>query len=107
MNRKKPYVFITKTPSAMSATPAAAPHAAAVNIRDWLICTVSVIEPGLGAVRVAADFPETPAVAREEFDLADPLRALPRVELRRDHPHRSAVFPGQRLALPRVHQQDV
>src|SRR4029453_6205035 len=63
---------------------------------------VSIVKPRLGRVRVTADFPEPFVIAGEELDLPDPLRALPRVELRRDHPAWSAVFERQRFSLPRV-----
>src|ERR1700730_3059532 len=53
---------------------------------------VAIIEPRLGSVRIAADFPESLVVIREEFDLPDPLRALPGVELRCDHPARTPVL---------------
>ena len=72
-----------------------------------LVGRVAIVEPRLRGVRVAADFPEALLVLREELDLADPLRALPRIQLRRDHPARTAVLARQRLALPRVHQQHV
>src|SRR5439155_19564683 len=64
-------------------------------------------EPGLGAVRVAAHFPETLSILRQELDLTDPFRALPRVELRRDHPAWAAMFARQRFSLPGVHQEDI
>src|SRR6185369_7893532 len=60
-----------------------APRATAASARR-----VSIVVPRLRGVRIAAHFPEPFAILREELDLADPLRAFPRVELRRDHPHR-------------------
>src|SRR5690606_39154506 len=50
---------------------------------------IPIVEPRLGRVRVAAHFPEPAALLREELDAAHPLRALPRIELRRDDAHRA------------------
>src|SRR5215467_137006 len=57
-----------------------------------LIRRVAIIKPGLGAVRIAAYFPEALLILGEEFDLTNPFRALPRVQLRRDHSAWSAVL---------------
>src|SRR5690606_8211934 len=46
---------------------------------------IAIVQPGLGGVRVPPFLPEALAVLGEEFDPPDPLRALPRIELRRDH----------------------
>src|SRR5262249_12798927 len=64
-------------------------------------------EPGLGGVGVAADFPEAFLIVRQEIDLPDPLGALPRVELRRDHAARPAMFAWKRFTLPRVYEQHI
>src|SRR5256885_5866400 len=72
-----------------------------------LVGRVAVVEPRLGGVRVAADFPEAFLIFGQKFDLADPLRAFPRVQLWRDHPAGTAVLARQRRALPRVYQQHV
>ena len=59
---------------------------------------IPIVEPRLRGVRVAAHLPEAFLVLREELDLADPLRALPGVQLRRDHAARAAVFARQHLS---------
>src|SRR5262245_16755065 len=71
---------------------------------EELIRRVSVVEPGLRRVGVATDFPESALIVFEEFDLPDPLRALPRIKLGRDHSTRPAVLSRERLSFPRVDQ---
>src|SRR6185312_7801458 len=68
---------------------------------------VAIVKPGLGGVGIPADFPETFLIFRKKLDLANPLRALPGVELGRDHPAWSAVLARERCSLPRMHQQHV
>src|SRR3970282_581857 len=68
---------------------------------------VAVVQPRLRGVGVAALLPEAAGVPFQEFDGADPLGALPRVQPWRDHPARSAVLAWQRLSLPGVHEQHV
>src|SRR5215471_8748990 len=68
---------------------------------------VAIIKPRFGAVRIAAHFPETLLIAGEKFDLTNPFRALPGVQLGRNHSARPAVFARQRRALPRMHEQHV
>src|SRR4029078_9701345 len=68
---------------------------------------IPIIEPGLGRVGVTAPFPEPALIPIEEFDLANPLRAFPRVEARRDHAARAAVIARERLTFPRVHEEHV
>src|SRR6476620_8636637 len=79
--------------------------------RSWSGCRcsvrVAVVEPRLRRIRIAAAFPESLAVAVEELDPADPLRPFPRIQLRRDHPHRAAMFARQRATFPGVDEQDV
>src|SRR5215471_10199420 len=85
----------------------AAPSSSVAARKIPSIRRVSIIEPRLGRVRVAALLPESAAVVSEKLDLADPLRSLPRIELRGDHPAGAAVLGRQRLALPSVHEQHI
>src|SRR5215208_5194181 len=87
-----------------------APTVKPLAVSPWPLALprrVSIVCPGLRRVGVAALFPEIAFVAIEKIDSPDPLRPLPGVQLRRDHPAGAAVLAGKRLALPRVHQQHV
>src|SRR5438045_2824472 len=68
---------------------------------------VAIVEPRLGGVGVAAALPESLAVVIEKLDAPDPLRALPRIQPRRNHAARSAVLARQRLPFPAMHEQHV
>ena len=96
--------------SAVRAVPSAGCRSApnSKSATDYsIVRRIPVVEPGLRGVGVAAHFPESLVILGQELDLADPLRALPGVQLRRDHPARPAVLARQRLALPGVDQQHV
>src|SRR5262245_55833008 len=75
--------------------------------RRSLVVGIAVAEPGFGGVRVAAYLPEAFVIVGQKLDLPNPLRALPRVELRRDHAARAAMLAWERTALPRMHQQHI
>src|SRR5205807_568361 len=64
-----------------------------------LLSGVSIVEPRFRRVGVSAHFPEPFPIVREKLDLADPFGALPGVELRRNHPARSAMLARQRGEL--------
>src|SRR5215468_8105461 len=85
----------------------AAPSSSVAARKIPSIRRVSIVEPRLGRVRVAALLPESAAVVSEKLDLADPLRSLPRIELRGDHPAGAAVLGRQWLALPGMHEQHI
>src|SRR5450756_392499 len=63
--------------------------------------------PRVSVVVVAVALPEAADVVVQEFQPADPLRALPEVPLRHHEAERVAVVWLQRLALVAVRQQDV
>src|ERR1700752_5536490 len=68
---------------------------------------ISVLKPRLGGVGIPALLPEAEPIVFEELDLADPFRALPRVELRRDHPAGPAMLAGERPSFPRMDEEHV
>src|SRR5687768_9350660 len=63
--------------------------------------------PGVAAHVVAAFFPESGLVFGEEADGLDPLRRLPRVELRDDEADGAAVLGRDRLAIVRPREERV
>src|SRR5687767_8341040 len=77
------------------------------DTRILRLTRIPVVEPGLCCIGVSAALPEPSAIAIEELDLPNPLRALPRVELRRDHATGSAMLSRQRLPFPRVNEEHV
>src|SRR3989454_287032 len=83
------------------------PWSLVVSRYSLVVGRVAVVERGFGAVRVAADFREAFAILGDEFDLPNPLGALPRVQRRRDHPARTAVLLRERFTFPGVYQQHV
>ncbi len=68
-------------------------------VAGFLLVGVALLAPGVAEVVVAAFLPEAAAVRGHVLDAADPLGALPGVELRDDQSHREAVFHGERLAV--------
>src|SRR3954453_6050147 len=67
------------------------------------VTLVPLLAPGVTQVVVAVLLPEPRLVARHERQLADPLRALPEVEVRHQQSDRSAVLDRQRLAVELPH----
>src|SRR5215210_3698239 len=63
------------------------------------VTLVALLAPRVPAVVVAVLLPEPGAVPRAQRDPADPLGALPEVQVRHEHPHRAAVLDGQRPAV--------
>ena len=63
--------------------------------------------PRFRGIGITSLLPEARFVTGEEFDFVNPLRALPCVQLRRDHAAWAAVFLRQRRAFPGVHEQHV
>src|SRR5438552_8851932 len=67
--------------------------------RDGLVAPLALFLPGVAAVVVAVALPEAGLVRRRELDAAQPLRALPRVELG-DHQARGGpVLRRERRAV--------
>src|SRR4051812_47810311 len=73
------------------------------NRGPFSVTLVTLLTPGVTQVVVAVLLPEPRLVARHERQLADPLRALPEVEVRHQQPDRSAVLDRQRLAVELPH----
>src|SRR4030088_31954 len=69
------------------------------GVRHASVALVALLEPGVAAVVVAVAFPEPGFVVIEEPEPADPLGALPEVEMRYEETRRSAVIARQRLAV--------
>src|SRR4051812_16104896 len=83
-----------------------------VKVKSWAdamshLLVVTLLEPGIAVVVIAAHFPKARLVEHREFEPLDPLRALPEIELRHDYAERSAMFPAERLAVPAPRQQHV
>src|SRR5690606_23876652 len=68
---------------------------------------ISFLLPGIAIVVIAAHFPEAGSVPVHEADVAQPLGALPQIELRQDKSNWPAMFAGDRLALPFGRQQHI
>src|SRR5438309_10196449 len=81
--------------------------AATMRRRTFKRSGVSVVSPRMCRVAVAAQFPVSETVLRQHFDAADPLRALPGVDLWRDDPDGPTVLDSERLAFGGVHEQPV
>src|SRR6185503_14277900 len=62
---------------------------------------------GIGGIGIAAQLPKTENIAVEKGDFTDELRAFPGVTLRNDHPGRTTVLFGDRLAVPLVRDEHV
>src|SRR4051812_21041274 len=60
------------------------------------VTLVALLAPGVAAVVVAVLLPEPGAVPRAQRDPADPLGALPEVQVRHQHARRPAVLGRQR-----------
>ena len=71
------------------------------------LLVVTLLEPGIAVIVVAAHFPEARLVEHRELDALDPLGALPEIELRDHDAQRPAMFPADRLAVPAPGQQHV
>src|SRR6266545_840940 len=69
-----------------------------------LLPAVALFLPRIAAHVVAVLLPEAWPVAGHELQAADPLGALPEVEVRHEQPQRPAVLGRDGLAVPRVHQ---
>src|ERR1700712_4906115 len=67
------------------------------------VTLVPLFGPGIASIVITITFPEALLVVVHQGDLGDPLRALPEVQMRDDHPDRTAVLPGQRFVLVRPH----
>src|SRR5918997_6213422 len=67
------------------------------------VTLVPLLAPGVTEVVVAVLLPEPRLVARHQGELADPLRALPEVQVRHQQPDGTAVLDGQRLAVVLPH----
>src|SRR5689334_20394129 len=63
------------------------------------VTLVALLAPRVAAVVVAVLLPEPGAVPLAQRDPADPLGALPEVQVRHEHPHRTAVLDRQRRAV--------
>src|SRR5262245_28753055 len=70
-----------------------------------LLVGIALLMPGIGDVVVAAFLPEAAPIGDEVLDRADPLDALPRVQVRHHHADRGAVLGGQGLAVAMGGQQ--
>src|SRR5206468_940608 len=55
------------------------------------VTVVPLLQPRVAQLVVAALLPEPRLVVVEQPDAADPLRALPEVQVRHEHPDRAAV----------------
>src|SRR5215218_464614 len=60
------------------------------------VTLVALLAPWVTAVVVAVLLPEPPAVPRTQRDPADPLGALPEVEVRHEQPDGASVLDRQR-----------
>src|SRR5687768_7675283 len=67
------------------------------------VTLVPLLAPRVTAVVVAVLLPEAGLVAGEQRQLADPLRALPEVEVRDEQAHGAAVLDGQRPPVELPH----
>src|SRR3954467_2330392 len=67
------------------------------------VTLVPLLPPGVAEVVVPVLLPEAGLVARHQRQLADPLRALPEVEVRHQEPDGAAVLDRQRLAVELPH----
>src|SRR5215472_12617748 len=63
--------------------------------------------PRIAFVVIAADFPESRAILRQELDAVPPFGTLPELPVRNDDAHGPAMFAGQRFSFPAVRQQHV
>src|SRR5205085_10025456 len=63
-----------------------------------LVARVPLFLPRIAAVVVAVRLPEAGVVVLEHVEPADPLRALPEVEMRDQQAGRAAVLGGERFA---------
>src|ERR671935_582030 len=59
---------------------------------------VPLLFPGIAVVVVAVGLPEAGLVVVAQLEAADPLRALPEVQMRDQQPRRAAVLGRERLA---------
>lgn len=75
--------------------------------RIGLLIGIPLLFPRIGAHVVAVDFPESRRVDVQELQRADPLRALPEIQLRNDEPARSAVVGLEVLAIVLRRQENV
>src|ERR1043166_2557485 len=72
-----------------------------------LIITMALFVPRVASKMIAAFFPEAWHVRRYEFDVLDPLGALPRIQLRNHPANRTAMLYGDWLTVMRNGQQRV
>src|SRR5438309_390227 len=64
-----------------------------------LVAPIPLFLPGVSAVVVAVGLPEPRLVVVEELEPSNPLRTLPEVEVRDEHPGRAAVDRLEGLAV--------
>src|SRR5918993_1335920 len=100
--RTRETVAVRQPPRGASGRPAPRPS----------VTMVPLLPPGVAEVVVAVLLPEPGLVARHQGELADPLRALPEVEVRDQQPDGTTVLDGQRLPVelpdhPRLAAGDV
>src|SRR3954471_15338502 len=81
-------------PPAPSGVGAGAPSSGSASVT-----LVPLLLPRVAAVVVAVLLPEARLVALHHGDPADPLGALPEVQVRHQHPHRAAVLHRQGLTV--------
>src|SRR4029079_1618003 len=74
-------------------------RAGARDAGGQLVPLVALLAPGVAAVVVAQRLPEAWLVVLVEADAADPLGALPEVEVRDEQPRGGALRGRQRLAV--------
>src|SRR5207244_1027655 len=66
---------------------------------EALVAPIPLFLPGVSVVVVAVGLPEPRLVAVEELEPSNPLRTLPEVEVRDEHPGRAAVDRLEGLAV--------
>ena len=82
-----------------AAVGALAQHASAVRPRGMSVALIALLLPLVAAVVVAERLPEPGLVLSTQLEAADPLGALPEVEVGHDEPGRAAVLRRERLAV--------
>src|SRR6478752_2267919 len=65
------------------------------------VALIALLTPRVAQIVVTIALPEALDVVVQQGDLADPLRALPEVQMRHQQPHRPAVLARQRAPLVR------
>src|SRR5712692_7122555 len=81
---------------------AAGPHNPDYNAANELLPPVSFLGPRIAAHVVAVLLPEARAIAVHELQAADPLGALPEVQVRHEQTQRPAVLGRDRFAVAGV-----